>query len=456
MGKPSDIGPRLDRLPTSKWHYQVFWLIAIGMIIDGFDNYMGGSILAQLVENGWSNNYLNAAFTSSTMAGLFIGSLFAGFIGDYKGRKFAYQINLLIFGLASIGAAFATDMIMLIILRGIIGIGLGAELVVGFASFSEFVPARTRGKWSANLSLAANFAPPLATLAGLFIMPLLGPDLGWRAMFMIAGVAAVALWVARHALPESPRWYAARGQVEKADSILTAIEKNIELEKGIKLPPIGEQVIEEEEESRKIPFLSLFKGKLLRRTILGSFILIGMNTAIYSIMTWIPTLFIQSGITITKSLFMTTLILFGAPLGVFVATRIIDKFPRKWFAVTLLILIAIIGYIYSIQQSEILIVIIGFILITILYIYVCLASAVYVPEIWPTAIRLRGSGFSNAVGRAVTIFTPYGVAWILTEFGGTAVFLTIGCVLLVVALVVALVGIETRFKSIEEIAKESY
>src|SRR5665647_1300097 len=81
----NNIGQRLDRLPISKWHLMVFWLIGCGLLIDGIDNYLGGIVLAQLVKNGWSNNILNAAFTSATMAGLFIGSLFAGFSGDHLG-----------------------------------------------------------------------------------------------------------------------------------------------------------------------------------------------------------------------------------------------------------------------------------------------------------------------------------------------------------------------------------
>ncbi|WP_411683155.1 MFS transporter [Clostridium thailandense] len=451
MGIKNNIGPRLDRLPTSKWHYKVFWLIGFGLLIDGFDNYLGGIVLAQLVKNSWSNNYLNAAFTSSTMAGLFIGSLFAGFSGDHLGRKVAYQVNLLIFGIASIAAAFSTSMTMLIILRGLIGVGLGAEIVVGFATFAEFVPAKTRGKWSSTLSLLGNCAPPLATLIGYLVMPAFGSNYGWRAMFIIAGIAAVVLWFARHDFPESPRWYAARGLTDKADEILTKIEKEIELEKRIKLPPAGEQVIETSENVKTIPFISLFKGALLRRTILSIFVLIGMNTALYSITTWIPTIFVKSGITVTKSIFMTTLILFGAPLGVFIATRIIDKFSRKWMGVILLLVIAIFGYIYSLQRSETLIIIFGFCLIAFLYIYVCFASAVYVPELWPTEARLRGSGFCNAVGRAVTIFTPYGVAWLMTNYGSVAVFIALGGVLGIVALILATIGIETRQKSIEEI-----
>jgi putative MFS transporter len=454
----NEIGARLDRLPISKWHYNLFWLIGLGLLIDGFDNYISGIVLAQLVQTGWSNNYLNAAFASSTMAGLFIGSLLAGYLGDHFGRKVAYQFNLLLFGVASIIAAFSTDMTMLIILRGIIGIGLGAEIVVGFSTFAEFLPSNVRGKWVAILSFVGNCAPPIATLVGYIVMPAFGPELGWRAMFIIAGAAAIVLWFARHGLPESPRWFASRGELDKADQILTKVELEIEQKNGIKLPPVQTHILNDtqKKDETKVPFSVLFKGSLLGRTILGISVLIGMNIALYSIMTWIPTLFIKSGITITKSLLMTTLILFGAPLGVFIATRVIDKFPRKWLAVFLLCSIAVLGYLYSLQTSPALIVIMGFCLICFLYIYVCFASAVYVPELWPTEIRLRGTGFCTAIGRAFAVFAPYGVAWILTNYGSILVFVAIGALLVLVAGVVAVFGVETRQKSIEEINQDVY
>lgn len=451
MNMRSNIGPRMDRLPISKWHYKVLWLMGLGLFVDSFDNYMGGVILADLVKSGWSNNYLNATFVSATMGGLFIGSLFAGFTGDHLGRKFAYQVNLLIFGLASIAASFATDMTTLIILRGIMGIGLGAELVVGFGTFPEFVPAKVRGKWTSLLSLVANSAPPIAILVAYLVMPIFG----WRAMFAIGGVAALIVWVLRHGLPESPRWYEARGEIAKADAILTQVEKEIELEKGIKLPPIETVEITEKQNVKEIPFMSLFKGTLLRRTIVASTLLIGMNTVIYTIINWVPTIFIQSGISVTKSTGMMSLIMLGAPLGVLIASQVVDRFPRKWMAVTLLVVIGILGYIYSLQRTETFIVILGFILAVVIYVYTCFVCSVYAPEIWPTEARLRGLGFANAIGRVSAIFSPYGVAWILSNYGAIAVFLALGGVLTLVAVVIATLGIETRHKSLEEIGRET-
>ncbi|MFP3480681.1 hypothetical protein SB780_38160, partial [Burkholderia sp. SIMBA_057] len=84
------------------------------------------------------------------------------------------------------------------------------------------------------------------------------------------------------------------------------------------------------------------------------------------------------------------------------------------------------GYIYSIQTTEWAILIYGLVMIFFLYMYVCFASAVYIPELWPTHLRLRGSGFVNAVGRIVAVFTPYGVAALLTHYGSITVFMVLG------------------------------
>ncbi|WP_252159841.1 MFS transporter, partial [Escherichia coli] len=163
--------------------------------------------------------------------------------------------------------------------------------------------------------------------------------------------------------------------------------------------------------------------------------------------------FLNSGIDVDKSILMTAVIMIGAPVGIFIAALIIDHFPRRLFGSTLLIIIAVLGYIYSIQTTEWAILIYGLVMIFFLYMYVCFASAVYIPELWPTHLRLRGSGFVNAVGRIVAVFTPYGVAALLTHYGSITVFIVLGVMLLLCALVLSIFGIETRKVSLEEISE---
>src|SRR3954470_4746179 len=103
-------GPRLDRLPISRFHRRIFWLIGAGMFFDGYDLYVGTSVLAAAIASKFAILPQVPLFISWTFIGMTIGSVIAGFLGDKYGRRFTYQFNLVVFGLASFAAAFAPDM----------------------------------------------------------------------------------------------------------------------------------------------------------------------------------------------------------------------------------------------------------------------------------------------------------------------------------------------------------
>src|ERR1700712_25983 len=98
MPRPVNAAARLDRLPMSAFHWRILTLVGAGMFFDGFDNQMAASVLGKLVQEGWSDMQTNAHFISVTFAGLAVGALSPGIIGDRYGRRFAYQFNLAIFG----------------------------------------------------------------------------------------------------------------------------------------------------------------------------------------------------------------------------------------------------------------------------------------------------------------------------------------------------------------------
>src|SRR4051812_16327035 len=106
MAGAVNAGARLDRLPVSSFHYRIFWLVGAGMFFDGYDLYVAGGVLAATVQTKFSTIPQNLQFLSLTFVGMTIGSLVTGFLGDRYGRRFTYQINLLIFGLASLAAAY--------------------------------------------------------------------------------------------------------------------------------------------------------------------------------------------------------------------------------------------------------------------------------------------------------------------------------------------------------------
>jgi len=213
-------GARLDRLPISSFHYRIFWLVGAGMFFDGYDLYIAGGVLASALQTKFSTAPQNLQFISLTFVGMTLGALITGFVGDRFGRRFTYQINLLIFGLASLAAAFAQDMNQLIACRFVQGLGLGAEIVVGYSTLTEFVPPKTRGRWLSMMAFLVVAGFPATALLGYLIIP----AWGWRPMFVIAGVCSLIVWYLRKNLPESPRWLESQGRTEEAETLMRSIE----------------------------------------------------------------------------------------------------------------------------------------------------------------------------------------------------------------------------------------
>lgn len=445
-------GARLDRLPTSRFHWQLFGMVAFGLLV-GWSNAIGGLILAQLADIGWTNNNISAIFSSLTTAGMFFGALLGGIIGDRFGRRNSYLLFVALHIVSMLVAALSPNMTFLIIVRIIMGFALGALLTTLFAGYTEYVPSRNRGTWSSRASFIGNWSYPICSLIAMAITPLVSPDLNWRIQLVIpailSGIIFVIVW---RDFPESPRWLETKGRYAEANKILADIEANVETSTGKKLPPIT--VDAEQDAATKeiqISYRDLFKGTLLKRVILGSFVLISMNVVQYTLINWLPTIFLNQGIDLKNSVLLNTMSMFGAPIGIFIATFIIDRVPRKVLGISLLLIIAILGYVYSLQSSMVVISALGFFLIIFVYMYVCYASAVYVPEIWPTAAKMRGSGLANSVGRISGILAPYGVAYFLNTTGVKGVFIMLGATAVVTAVVILFLGIETRSESVEEI-----
>src|SRR3981081_4508697 len=102
------------------------------MFFDGFDIYVAGAVLGGTLKSGFSTMSQNAEFVSVTFLGMLLGAFLSGVRVGLVGRFFTYQADLAIFGRASLAAAFAPSMLVLILLRFVMGVGLGAENVVGY------------------------------------------------------------------------------------------------------------------------------------------------------------------------------------------------------------------------------------------------------------------------------------------------------------------------------------
>jgi putative MFS transporter len=421
------------------------WLIGVGMFFDGFDIYVAATVLGATLRSGFSTMGQNAEFVSVTFLGMMLGSFLTGFLGDRYGRRFTYQANLAIFGLASIAAAFAPSMAMLILLRFVMGAGLGAENVVGYATMTEFVPPQTRGKWLGLISVFVVAGLPVTALLGTLIIP----RFGWRIMFVLGGLGALVVWHLRKALPESPRWLESVDRREEADVILRAIEQEVSLHNApLKPPLISSPAIQ----SRGLRLL--LSPLLLPRMIVGATTLIVVNTLIFGFITWLPTFFVQAGRSIASSLGNSLVMSLGAPLGSAIGASTADSWGRKPTILGASLLTIVIGSIYPFVSNPRVLLGVGFLLTIPIYILVTLLFAIYIPELFPTEIRMRASGICNTFGRGATILTPFIVVVLFRSYnvGGVLAFMI---ALLIVQIVVVLIfGVEPKKRGLEEIESE--
>jgi MFS transporter, putative metabolite:H+ symporter len=436
-------GPRLDRLPIGRFHWRMLGLIGSGMFLDGFEIYLAGSVLGVLVKEGWSNLELNAHFISATFVGMVIGTWLAGVLGDRFGRRFSYQFNLLLFGVASLAGAFAPSMGWLIVARLFMGIGLGAEIVVGYVTMAEFIPPSLRGRWLAGLAVVTNSALFISSLIGYFIIPLLT----WRAMFVIAGVGALIVWYLRKSMPESPRWLEAQGRFEEAEQSLQAIEAEVSSGKG-PLPPIAAQP---PVTIQVRPIGAVFVRPLLASTIVGCVICIAISIGIYGLIVWLPTFFVKQGYSVASSLGFTTLMSLGGPAGALLGYAIADRVGRRASLIGTSLAAIVLSVVYPYAHDPVLFVIVGFALVSSIYLLIAIGWALYVPELFPTDLRMRGTGVCNTAGRLMTIVTPYIVITTFGLYGMSGVLALVVAVMLLVCVVVFSLGIETTRRPLETV-----
>lgn len=436
-------GARLDRLPLSSFHRRIMWLIGVGMFFDGFDIYVASTVLGATLQSGFSTMGQNALFMSLTFLGMMLGSLVTGFLGDRYGRRFTYQSNLIIFGLASLAAAVAPTMAFLIACRFVMGFGLGAENVVGYSTMTEFVPPGARGRQQGLMSVFVVAGLPIAALIGLFMIP----AFGWRSMFVLGGVGALAVWYVRKALPESPRWLEAVGRDEEAEAILQKIETEVAQHRGMPLPePVTAPL---PVQSRELG--SLFAGAMLPRMVVGCVTLVVINTLLYGFVVWLPTFFVHQGFSIAKSFSYALLMSLGAPVGSLIGAFTSDSWGRKPTIVGASLLAIVFGSIYPFVSNAVLLPIVGVLLIIPIYVLVTLLFSIYVPELFPTEVRLRASGICNTLGRGATIVTPFLVVALFASYGiGGVLSLMIGLLVMQIV-VVAWLGVEPSGRRLEDI-----
>ena len=200
---------------------------------------------------------------------------------------------------------------------------------------------------------------------------------------------------------------------------------------------------------------SLVGPKLFPSMIVGSVVLITINTLIFGFVVWLPQFFVQQGLTITRSFAYTLVIVLGSPIGCAIGAFGADLVGRRPSIIGASVLTIVFGAIYPFVSEPAYLLTVGFLLIVSIYIQVAILFGVYTPELFPTEVRLRANGICNTIGRAATIVSPFIVVGLFQTYRvGGVLSLMIG-LLIVQIIVVYLWGVEPRNRPLEDVSAET-
>src|SRR5580704_5691941 len=316
---PSDILP-----PTGRaFVYLAAAIAALGGLLFGYDTGVISGAELFLKNDFTLSTFALEVIVSGVLAGAATGALLGGRFADLFGRRRLLIVTAIIFGLGALACAAATSPAMLIVGRIVVGLGIGLASGTVPVYISEVSPADARG-WQVSLF---QLAITVGILLAYVVDYAFAAIQGWRWMFGLAVVPATIFGLGMVFLPESPRWLAAHGHVDRARAMLARIRGTSDVD--IEMREIVEGI--ERDQDRRGSLSDLFAPSVRPALIVGIGLAVfqqvtGINTVIY----YAPLIIQSSGISSASGAILAT-----AGIGVvnvlmtIVAMWLIDRMGRR-------------------------------------------------------------------------------------------------------------------------------
>lgn len=447
------LSARIERLPFSGYHRHLLLAGGLGYAFDAMDAAVIAFVLPVL-RTAWELSSVQVGvLASANFIGFFFGALAAGTLGDLIGRRRVMMSALVVYCVASAFSALATDWTTFLGLRIVAGLGTGAEGAIIAPYLSEFVARRYRGIFTGALAGFFSFGFVAAALLGYFIVPAF-PE-GWRVVLFITALPVLMLLWWRRSLPESPRWLESQGRLGEAEAVVRAMEQAVERGGGVAAPldpaDVAAPAPAAAHGSVLRHYATLLSRRLRRTTVMTWLMWLSMTFSYYAFFSWIPSLLVQSGMSMTKS-FGYSLVMYLAQIpGYFSAAWLNERIGRQAVIVGYMLLGGIAALAMAFAGSDGQVMAAG----ALLSFFMNGAYAgiyAYTSEVFPTPVRATGTGLASAIGRIGGISAPILVGVIHPSFGFGGVFGMTTAVLLFGSAAVLVMGVPTRGRSLEDIA----
>ncbi len=384
-------------------HTRLIIGIGIAWLFDAMDVGMLSFVIAALHKE-WQLSTVEMGWIGSVSSiGMAVGAILFGMMADRFGRKAILILTLLVFSIGSGISAFATGYGIFLVLRFIIGAGLGGELPVASTLVSESVPVEKRGRsvvllesfWAAGWLLAA--------IISYFVMPLWG----WRVAIFATGLAGLYAFYFREGIHESHAFK----KVARPGLIKT--------------------------------LTTLWRPPYVRSTLMLWIVWFMVVFSYYGMFLWLPSVMVLKGFSLINSFGYVLIMTLAQLPGYFVAAWLIEKWGRK--TVLSLFLLGTAGSALGFGMATSLpMLLTAGMLLSFFNLGAWGALYAYSPEQYPTIVRSSGSGMAAGIGRIGGIVGPLLVGHLLgANWSVTGIFGIFTASILIAIIAIIFLGKET-------------
>ena len=329
--------------------------------------------------------------TTVTLVVSALGGALAGILADRIGRVRTLQLTVATYTVFTVLCGFAPNFETLLILRALQGLGFGGEWAAGAILVAEYASPRYRGRTVAFVQSAWAVGWGLSVVVYTVVFSLASPDLAWRLLFWTGVIPALlVIWIRRH--------------VQDADTTTERRAKTIQ----------------------RGSFGAIFRGDLLRTTLFAALLATGVQGGYYTLASWLPTYLKTSrGLTVVGTGGYLAFLITGAFIGYVSGGYLTDLLGRKKTFLLFSVLSAglIVAYTQIPNGANSLVLVLGFPLgFSMSAIFSGFGS--FLAELYPTALRGTGQGFTYNFGRGVGAVFPTVVGYL--GVGGALVFGAVG------------------------------
>ncbi|PZU51255.1 MAG: hypothetical protein DI568_01255 [Sphingomonas sp.] len=410
-----EIDALLDSAPISGFQIRVALLCAAVAMLDGFDT-QAIAFVAPVIGELWDipPAHFGLIF-SAGLLGILVGQLVAGPLSDRWGRRPVILGCTALFGAFTFATLLADGWTSLIILRFLTGIGLGGATPNLITLTCEISPPRARA--TMITSMFAGF--PLGAALGGFVSSYLIPAFGWQSVFLLGGTAPLILlgflfvW-----LPESPHiLFHRRRNPEQLARMLDRIA-------GKDRPPLSfaPEPLDVAEPARGYP--ALFAGQLAPATMLLWLAYFNSLLMVYFLMSWLPTIARQSGLSLDTAIISAVFLNLGGALGGVLLGRIADRYGAFQVLAAAYALAGLCLALIGLAGAQT-----GLLMGLAFLAGLCTiggqtAMNAATTGLYPAELRATGLGAALAVGRAGSIFGPWiGGLLLATHWSPSGIFM---------------------------------